>query len=89
MNSSELTDADIHTARRNAVGVNADLFVPNAAFEVLNLLVYAALSYQYMPHYATSVRLLLVYAVLMLICSFLMFPLRCLSTTSFRRRRCL
>jgi len=31
----ELTDADIHTARRNAVGVNADLFVPNAAFEVL------------------------------------------------------
>ena len=35
MNSSELTDADIHTARRNAVGVNADLFVPNAAFEVL------------------------------------------------------
>jgi len=35
MNSSELTDSDIHTARRNAVGVNADLFVPNAAFEVL------------------------------------------------------
>jgi hypothetical protein len=57
MNSSELTDADIHTARRNAVGVNADLFVPNAAFEVLNLLVHAALS-------STSVCriMLLVYA---------------------------
>jgi len=30
-----LTDEDIHTVRRNAVGVHADLFVPNAAFETL------------------------------------------------------
>jgi dynamin 1-like protein len=32
---SELTDEDIHTVRRNAVGVKADLFVPNSAFETL------------------------------------------------------
>jgi len=32
---SELTDDDIHIVRRNAVGVKADLFVPNAAFETL------------------------------------------------------
>jgi len=35
MNSSELTDSEIHMARLNAVGINTDLFPPNAAFEVL------------------------------------------------------
>eukprot|EP00286_Rhodomonas_abbreviata_P023109 CAMPEP_0181296234 /NCGR_PEP_ID=MMETSP1101-20121128/4588_1 /TAXON_ID=46948 /ORGANISM="Rhodomonas abbreviata, Strain Caron Lab Isolate" /LENGTH=787 /DNA_ID=CAMNT_0023401071 /DNA_START=45 /DNA_END=2408 /DNA_ORIENTATION=+ len=30
-----MTDEQIHTVRRNAVGVRADLFVPNAAFETL------------------------------------------------------
>jgi len=32
---SELSDDEIHIVRRNAVGVKADLFVPNAAFETL------------------------------------------------------
>mmetsp|Transcript_22599 Transcript_22599/g.53413 ORF Transcript_22599/g.53413 Transcript_22599/m.53413 type:complete len:794 (-) Transcript_22599:1916-4297(-) len=30
-----MTDEQIHTVRRNAVGVRADLFVPNSAFETL------------------------------------------------------